>query len=117
MSKPEGLSLISLGTQPKTPKLDQIEAQCKLMVAQFVVATVHIYIYLYIWWILKQQSTVSQCPLRCLPSILPGDCVAVRWVIDEADVDSDQRRSIRGHYLSADDTGMSVGVGDKNQQS
>lgn len=42
------------------------------------------------------------------PSILPCDCVTIGWAVDETDVDSNERRSIRGHDLSTDDTSMAV---------
>lgn len=43
-----------------------------------------------------------------LPSILPGDCVTVGRVVDETDVDSDQRCSVRSNNLSADDTSVAA---------
>lgn len=43
-----------------------------------------------------------------LPSILPSYCVTIGWVVDETDVDSNQRCSIRSHNLSTNDTGVAV---------
>lgn len=40
MSVPEGLCLISLGIEPRSPKLDQMKAQSRSMAARFAVATV-----------------------------------------------------------------------------
>lgn len=42
------------------------------------------------------------------PSILPCDGVTIGWAVDETDVDSNQRRSIRGHHLSANDTSVAA---------
>lgn len=46
--------------------------------------------------------------LNVSPSILPCDGVTIGWAVDETDVDSNQRRSVRGHHLSADHTSVSV---------
>lgn len=42
------------------------------------------------------------------PSILPCDGVTIGWAVDETDVDSNQRRSIRSHHLSANDTSVAA---------
>lgn len=42
------------------------------------------------------------------PSILPCDGVTIGWAVDETDVDSNQRCSIRGHHLPANDTSVAV---------
>lgn len=42
------------------------------------------------------------------PSILPCDGVTIGWAVDETDVDSNQRCSIRGHHLSANDASVAV---------
>lgn len=44
MSVPEGLCLISLGIEPRTPKLDQMKAQSRSMEAQFAVATMFFFL-------------------------------------------------------------------------
>lgn len=46
--------------------------------------------------------------MMLLPSVLPGDCVTVRWVTDETDVHSNQRGSVWGHDLPADHTSMAA---------
>lgn len=46
--------------------------------------------------------------MRLLPSILSGDGVSIGRIVDEADVDSDQRCSVGGHHLSTDDTSMAA---------
>lgn len=43
-----------------------------------------------------------------LPSILPCDSVTIGRAVDETDVDANQRRSIRGHHLSTNDTSVPV---------
>ena len=53
---------------------------------------------------------------RSLPAVLPGDGVAVRRVVDEADVDAHQRRAVRRHHLPTDDTRVAAGERGRGRQ-